>query len=67
MGKINESKKLSIDYCAKILNSNGKEYTIEEVKKIRELLYIFGELDYMIYKEMIKQDEKGNSLRKSID
>jgi hypothetical protein len=49
------------------LNSNGKEYTIEEVKKIRDLLYILGELDYIIYKEMIKEDEKGNSLRKSID
>jgi hypothetical protein len=45
-------KKLSITYCKKILESNGKKYSDEETEKIRDLLYKLGALDYRIYIEM---------------
>lgn len=41
-------KKLSVSYCKKILESEGKKYSDEEVEMIRDLLYKLGELDYMI-------------------
>lgn len=45
-------KKLSIAYCKKILESEGKQYSDEETEKIRDLLYKLGELDYRVYIEM---------------
>lgn len=45
-------KKLSITYCKKILESEGKKYSDEEVETIRDLLYKLGELDYMIVNEV---------------
>jgi hypothetical protein len=44
-------KKLSITYCKKILESEGKKYYNEETEQIRDLLYKLGELDYRIYKK----------------
>lgn len=35
---------LSIEACKKILNSNGKKYTDNEVKQIRDYLYILAEI-----------------------
>jgi hypothetical protein len=45
-------KKLSISYCKKILESEGKKYSDEETEMIRDLLYKLGELDYMISNEI---------------
>lgn len=39
-----ESEKLSLNECKKILNVNGKEYTDEEILKIRNWLYRFTEI-----------------------
>lgn len=51
---------LSVESCQKILNSNGKNYTSEEIKKIRELLYRLGELDYEQFKESKKRQESSH-------
>jgi hypothetical protein len=46
------SKKLSIAQCKKYLQQAGKEYTDEQVSKIRDVLYTLGEIDYRIFKEI---------------
>jgi hypothetical protein len=43
---------LPLAHCKKILESNGKKYSDQQVEKIRDTLYILGELDYLIFKEM---------------
>ncbi len=50
------SKKLSLTYCKKILESKGKKYSDQQVEEIRDLLYILGELDYLISLEMRNVD-----------
>jgi len=49
---MDESKKLSLAYCKKVLRQTGKEYTDEQIRKIRDVLYTLGELDYRIFKEI---------------
>ena len=41
---------LSIEECRKILNINGTKYTDEEIKKIRDLLYYWAEIEFDNYK-----------------
>jgi len=36
---------LSITKCKQILNKSGINYTDEEVKKIRTVLYLFAEIE----------------------
>lgn len=47
---------LSIEHCKKILNKGKRKYTDEEVKQIREFLFLLAELqleneEYMINKQ----------------
>ena len=42
------SNKLTIEKCKNILQQNGEIYTDEEVKKIRNLLYKMGNLEYQL-------------------
>ena len=56
---------LSLDNCKKILNRSGKQYSEEEVKRIRDLLYKLARLEFNIYKK--KENEKRNHLHKSIN
>ena len=50
---------LSIEECKKTLNKDGIIYTDEEVKEIREFLYILAEIDYKIFqRRMEKEREK---------
>jgi hypothetical protein len=58
---------LSIEQCKKILKKNGKTYTDEEVKKVRELLYQLGRLDYYLFTEKRLSDAKRNHLHKGIN
>ena len=51
---------LSVESCQKILNSNGKNYTHEEIQKIREFLYLLGEIDYEQFKEIEKHQESSH-------
>ena len=55
-------KMLSIEKCKQILTKNGASYTDEEVKRIRELLYRVGQLDYQLFKEQQKKNEQSNHL-----
>jgi len=41
---------LGIEQCKKILNNNGKKYSEEEIKKIRELLYKLAAIEYGNFK-----------------
>ena len=43
--KNDEGKRLSLEYCRKKLNRNGKNFTDDEVKKIRTILYFFAEME----------------------
>ncbi|HXA01965.1 MAG TPA: hypothetical protein VNW99_08255 [Cytophagaceae bacterium] len=52
-----ESKGLSFEKCKVILNKNGKKYTDEQVRKIRDILYIIGKLDYTIYQTIVKTEK----------
>jgi hypothetical protein len=47
---------LSIEKSKELLNRDGLNYTDEEVKKIREFIYILAEIDYQLFKR--KQDER---------
>jgi hypothetical protein len=51
---------LSVESCQKILNSNGKNYTQEEIKKIRDFLYLLGEIDYEQFKEIEKNKQSSH-------
>lgn len=53
-----EAKKLSLAQCRRILEEGGAKYSDEQVLKIRDILYVLGELDYLIFKEMLKSVEK---------
>lgn len=55
---IDESGKLSIYKCRKILNKNGRKYTDEQVKQIRDFLYILGEIDYINFQNHLKKCKK---------
>ncbi len=55
-----EAKKLSVAQCIKILEENGDTYSDEQVLKIRDVLYILGELDYLILKEIKLSDSKSS-------
>jgi hypothetical protein len=49
---------LSIEECKKTLNKDGIVYTDEEVKEIREFLYILAEIDYNIFQRKIEEEHK---------
>ena len=58
---------LSIDECKKILNKKEQEYTTEQIKEIRLILYKLADI---VYTENYIQNEqlnrkKSNSLQKS--
>jgi len=42
---------LSIEKCTQILNANGKKYTEQEVKAIRQLLYDLAQIEYQLSKQ----------------
>ena len=52
---------VSIEAAKKILNKNGKSYTDEQVKKIKELFEFWAKLEYNNYQKN-KEHEKCNNL-----
>ena len=54
---------LSIERCREILKEYGKELTNQEIKKIRETLYLFAEIqidaERQLIKEALKQEAEG--------
>lgn len=57
---------LSIEYCKKVLNKNGKRFEEKDVIKLRELLYQFAELDYKNFKSK-NSNEKDCYIHKSVN
>jgi hypothetical protein len=60
-----ESLMLSIEECKKHLNVNGNCYSDDDVKRIRDLMYQIGHLDYILFKKRQAANEKSNHLHKS--
>ena len=58
---------ISLESCKQILEKNGEKYTLEEVRKIRELLYQIGYLEYMSYKKTKQKDGNSTDLHESIN
>ena len=53
---------LSLERCAAVLNKREKIYSPIEIKKIRDLLYQIGYMDYELYsKSMIMNGESGQT------
>ena len=54
---------LSIERCKEILGKYGKELTNEEIKRIRETLYLFAEIqidaEQKLIEEALKQETEG--------
>ena len=55
---MDESKKISVDYCKKLLKKGGLDYTNEQVKNIRDFMYLIGEIDYNYFIKFIAEHEK---------
>jgi hypothetical protein len=43
---------LSLNEFKKTLCKNGKKYTDDELKLIREMMYSLGEIDYLLFQEL---------------
>jgi hypothetical protein len=48
MKPVFERDKLSIAKCRKILNVNGKNYSDEEIVKIRDWMYLYNSIEFRI-------------------
>ena len=49
---------LSIERCREILKEYGKELTNEEIKQIRETLYLFAEIQIDAERALIEEELK---------
>jgi len=59
---------LSIEKCKKILQENGANYTDEQVKQLRQVIYKMANLDYHLFTATkTKKDANCNHLHKSVD
>lgn len=58
---------LSIKQCRAILEKNGRKYTDEEVKALRELLYKMGKVDYLTFKSKVRHEPEGDHLFPGFD
>ena len=48
---------LSIEKCRDILKSHNYDLTNEEIKQVREFLYLFAEIQINAEKELLKDEE----------
>lgn len=53
---------VSIDKCKKLLNSGKRKYSEEEIKAIREFLYLIAEFET---NDLNKDDDECNNLLQS--
>ena len=53
---------LTIEKSKEMLNCGGLNYTDEEVKKIREFIYILAEIDYRLWER--KREKKAEQFQK---
>jgi hypothetical protein len=54
--KQKQEGRFSIEYCKKILNKSGDNYTNEEVIKIREFLYFIAEMEHENFLEQKQEN-----------
>lgn len=64
MKTLKESEKLSLNQCKKILNTNGNNYSDEEILKIRNWLYHYTEMTMQFLER--KTDEQIIEIKKII-
>lgn len=64
MKTFKESEKLSLNQCKKILNTNGNNYSDEEILKIRNWLYHYTEMTMQFLER--KTDEQIIEIKKII-
>ena len=57
--KILINKMLSIEKCHEILSKNNYKLTNAEIKQVREILYLFAEIQITAEKQL-KEDEEGD-------
>ena len=61
MSSVPENKRMPLNECKKILNSDGLLYTDEEILKVRDFLYYLSDIVMdNIEKEKQKRDNKNN-------
>jgi hypothetical protein len=58
---------LSDKKCKEILEKNGKKYSAEQVKLIRDALYTLGQIDYLIFKDKCNETGTGRNLHQSVN
>lgn len=49
---------VSLAFCKKVLEENGRKYSNEMVKVLRDLLYTLAEIEYKNYQENFLSWEK---------
>lgn len=54
---IREEDKMSIEECKRLLNKGKTKYSEEEVKAIRDFIYIMAEIDYQEFVRRNYQDQ----------
>lgn len=50
--------KISLEEFKKMLNVNGDKFSDDEIKEIRDFLYIIAEIDFIMFKEYMKDKEE---------
>lgn len=61
--KLEEAKqlskpKLSLEEFKKMLNKNGDNFSDDDIKEIRDFLYIIAEIDFIMFREYMKDKEE---------
>lgn len=55
---VKTGEKLPLEYCRRILNQGGLNFSEEEVILIRDFLYAMAEIDYLYFTEEVLNKEK---------
>ncbi len=58
---------LSISKCKEILSGSGEKYSDEDIKKVRDFLYLLARFEYQHYKQKKLLDAKSNHLHKGLN
>lgn len=56
------NKMLSIERCNEILIKNNYKLTNTEIKQVREILYLFAEIQITAEKQLIEDEERNTIL-----
>ncbi len=58
---------LSLERCAAVLNKREKIYSPIQIKKIRDLLYQIGYMDYEFNSKKMDDGEKGDHIHEGVN